>query len=151
MRHVSDTNSEVARFQAARKQYKTKLEALRLEALAQAGEEAAAIFEAHGTILADDFFFQNAIDRTVAEKVNIAFAICMEKDIVAKQFAELDDPYLRERATDIEAVCNGIIALLEGYSEEISLQGCSANDVILIAEDLTRLKPSAWTRPTCSA
>jgi phosphotransferase system enzyme I (PtsI) len=134
---VTDSALEEARFRRAQDDCETRFAELQERASRDIGPDEAEIFGAYRTILQDDVFFKKAIDRSKAESVNIEYAIYEECRSVMGMFEAMDDPYLRERAADIENVCNEIIGCLSGGGSDFAVEAGSINDVIVVAEDLT--------------
>ncbi|MCL2588611.1 MAG: phosphoenolpyruvate--protein phosphotransferase [Oscillospiraceae bacterium] len=133
---ITDTAAEVARFRAAQADCEAHLDKLIAESEG-VSEDAVEIFGAHKTILQDEAFFKKALDRTEAEKTNIEYLIHDECQAVVAMFAALDDPYLQERAADIEQVCGALIKALLGLEQDFKAGGADGDDVIIVAHDLT--------------
>ena len=132
---ITDVAAEIKRFREAQAVCEARLNQL-IEESVGVSEDAVEIFGAHKTILHDEAFFQKALDRVESERVNIESLIYEECQTVVALFAALEDPYLKERAADIEDVCNGLIRALLGLEQDFK-PGQTASDVIVIAHDLT--------------
>ena len=132
---ILDSEAEAERFRRAQTACDKRLEKL-IEDCGGQSDDAAGIFAAHRMILNDEAFFKKVLSRLESEKLNIEYLIYEECNQVTAQFEAFDDPYLKERAADIENVCNDIIRALLGLQQDFSLSG-KDGDVIIVAEDLT--------------
>lgn len=99
------------------------------------GEEEARIFEAHKMILDDPEFFSQVQDIIKSENVNSEYAVKKVADMYMKIFDDMENEYMRERASDIKDVTERIIKNLLGLK---SVDFSELNEeVIIVAEDLT--------------
>lgn len=77
-------------------------------------EEQAAILEARGMILSDTVLESETIHRIEEEDMSAPLAVLKASEGLAEQFSDLDDPYLRERASDIQGAGKEIALRLLG-------------------------------------
>ena len=130
---VEDPQAEFERFKAAQATAIEQLGELAEKARAEAGDEAAMLFETH-QMMAEDLDYEEAIQELICEAANNAEAAVTD---VAAQFAEMfasmDDSYMQARAADVKDVSGRIISILSGVA-----QGGidSPVPVILAADDL---------------
>ncbi len=130
---VADRESEWERFKAAQAKAIEQLGELAEKARAEAGDEAAMLFETH-QLMAEDLDYEEAIENLIKEEAQNAEAVVTD---VAAQFAEMfasmDDSYMQARAADVKDVSSRIISILLGV-----VQGGIDSDVpvILAADDL---------------
>lgn len=130
---VSDTAAELERFRAARETAKEQLAKLYDKALAEAGEDAAMLFEAHQMML-DDLDFVESIEGMIEnDRVNAEAAVSDTGAQFAEMFAAMDDSYMQARAADIRDISARVIGILtgEGESSIVSDVPC-----IVAADDL---------------
>ena len=114
---VSDTAAEIERFRAARETAKAQLGALYEKALAEAGEDAAMLFEAHQMML-DDLDFVESIEGMIEnDRVNAEAAVRDTGAQFAEMFAAMDDSYMQARAADIRDISARVIGILTGEGE----------------------------------
>ena len=114
---VSDTAAELERFRAARETAKEQLAKLYDKALAEAGEDAAMLFEAHQMML-DDLDFVESIEGMIEnDRVNAEAAVSDTGAQFAEMFAAMDDSYMQARAADIRDISARVIGILTGEDE----------------------------------
>ena len=114
---VSDTAAELERFRAARETAKEQLAKLYDKALAEAGEDAAMLFEAHQMML-DDLDFVESIEGMIEnDRVNAEAAVSDTGAQFAEMFAAMDDSYMQARAADIRDIAARVIGILTGEGE----------------------------------
>ncbi|MBI5178874.1 MAG: phosphoenolpyruvate--protein phosphotransferase [Nitrospinae bacterium] len=93
------------------------------------------ILNPHIQILDDPILIGQTIQVIEKELVNAEWALKQTYDKLAQRFEKIRDPYIKERAHDIEMVVNKVLRALLGKGEE-SLSGIT-EPVIVIAHDLT--------------
>ena len=114
---VSDTAAELERFRAARETAKEQLAKLYDKALAEAGEDAAMLFEAHQMML-DDLDFVESIEGMIEnDRVNAEAAVSDTGVQFAEMFAAMDDSYMQARAADIRDISARVMDILTGEGE----------------------------------
>lgn len=114
---VSDTAAELERFRTARETAKEQLAKLYDKALAEAGEDAAMLFEAHQMML-DDLDFVESIEGMIEnDRVNAEAAVSDTGVQFAEMFAAMDDSYMQARAADIRDISARVIGILTGEGE----------------------------------
>ena len=131
--HVEDVDAEWHRFKGAQTAAIEQLGELADKARAEAGDEAAMLFETH-QMMAEDLDYEEAIEQQIKEEKNNAEAAVTD---VAAQFAEMfasmEDSYMQARAADVKDVSNRILGILAG----VAAGGIASEvPVILAADDL---------------
>jgi phosphoenolpyruvate-protein phosphotransferase/dihydroxyacetone kinase phosphotransfer subunit len=140
---------ERARLNAARAAAREELEEVRATVMARAGAAAADIFSAHAVLLDDTAITEPAL-RRIEEGTGAARAWQAASEEAATAFRALEDPYLRERAVDVEDVSRRVLARLGCTPSGPALEGPG----IVLADELTPgeaagLDPSdAWAIAT---
>ena len=132
-RSVTDTAAELARFHDACETAKEQLGVLHDKALAEAGEDAAMLFEAHQMML-DDLDFVESIEGLIEnDRLNAEAAVSDTGAQFAEMFAAMDDSYMQARAADIRDISTRVVGILtgEGESSIVSDVPC-----IVAADDL---------------
>ena len=130
---VTDPDAEWHRFKGAQTAAIEQLGELAEKARAEAGDEAAMLFETH-QMMAEDLDYEDAIsDHINNEKMNAEAAISDTAVQFAAMFESMDDSYMQARAADVRDVSDRILGILSG-----AVQGGIASDVpvLLAADDL---------------
>ena len=141
---VENTEAEWNRFKAAQAKAIEQLGDLAEKARAEAGDEAAMLFETH-QMMAEDLDYEEAIEGLIKEsKLNAEAAVTDTAAQFADMFAQMDDTYMQARAADVKDVSGRIIGILTGV-----VQGGidSPVPVVLAADDLLPPRPCSWTSP----
>ena len=137
-------------------QVRQELEQLRLGLPKDAPQEMAAFLDVHGMILADPALAEKPMHLIRTQRLNAAWALTTELNDLLEQFAEIEDPYLKERAHDIRQVAERVIKALNSQKKD-SLENAallSPSDVgvesIIVAHDIAphdmlRFKEHAFT------
>ncbi len=134
---VAEANieNEVQRFFDARSKSSQQLEAIKEMAGRTFGEEKEAIFEGHIMLLEDEELEGDIVTLIRDERFSAEKAIHQAIEQYASMMAELDDPYLRERATDFRDIGTRLVKNALGM--EIVNLSTIDEEVILVAHDLT--------------
>ena len=130
---VEDPKAEWERFKAAQATAIEQLGELAEKARAEAGDEAAMLFETH-QMMAEDLDYEETIQASICEELNNAEAAVTDTAAqFAEMFAAMDDAYFQARAADVKDVSTRILGILSGV-----VQGGIDSDVpvILAADDL---------------
>lgn len=131
---IDDVEDELARFDNARERAIEQQNVLYEKAVIDAGEDSAEVFSVHAMMLEDDDLIDAANEIIKTQKHMAEYAVKIAFDNQAKVFAEMDDPYMKERAADIYDIEHAVLGYLFGISGDI-LQG--TEPCILVANDLT--------------
>lgn len=124
---------EWERFENARQTARRQLSGLYDKAMVEAGEESAAILEMHREVLADEGYLEavrGAIQNGGATAEGAASAAGAR---FANDLARVDDPYLRERASDVRDASQRVVNVLEGRQGPLLGDG----PAILVADSIT--------------
>ncbi len=130
---VENTEEEWNRFKAAQAKAIEQLGELAEKARAEAGDDAAMLFETH-QMMAEDLDYEESVQNAIQnEKHNAEAAVSDTAEQFAEMFATMDDAYMQARAADVKDVSSRIIGILKGV-----VQGGidSPVPVILVADDL---------------
>lgn len=129
---IADAQAELVVVKDAIEIAKAQIHQLYEKALAEVGEESAAIFEVHQMMLEDDEYLDSIFDMIRDENVNGLYAVKMTGDTFSQIFANMEDEYMKARAVDILDISNRVIRVLANQAE-VSLDKPS----IIIADDLS--------------
>ncbi|WP_373232570.1 phosphoenolpyruvate--protein phosphotransferase [Cohnella sp.] len=132
---VEQPDTEIERFQAAIRQTQVEIEEIRNITEQRLGSDKAEIFEGHLMILEDPDLIDVIVDKISEEAINAEYALYETSQSFIKVLRQMDDEYLRERASDISDVCGTIMNHLRGIKQS-DLSGIS-EECIVIAQDLT--------------
>jgi phosphocarrier protein FPr len=128
---TGDADSEWHRIVTAVAEVRREIEHVRVQTLREVGPEEAGIFDAHLTLLADSEILANVKTRIGhGIRAHRAWAECLAE--VERQWAELRDPYLRERAADVAALAQQVLRALSGTPDRLP-----STEGILVARNLT--------------
>ncbi|WP_413741349.1 phosphoenolpyruvate-protein phosphotransferase PtsI [Sodalis sp. RH15] len=132
---ASQVEQEIERFLAGRAKASAQLEAIKTKAGETFGEEKEAIFEGHIMLLEDEELEQDIIALIKDELATADAAAYNVIETQAKALEELDDEYLKERATDVRDIGKRLLRNILGMPI-IDLSSIS-EEVVLVATDLT--------------
>ncbi|MDP9044927.1 MAG: phosphoenolpyruvate--protein phosphotransferase [Pseudomonadota bacterium] len=100
---------EVARLRAARDAVAAELSALQRDLPADAPGELSALLDVHLMLLHDDAL-TGATKLWIHDRhYNAEWALSAQLEVLARQFDEMEDPYLRERKADLEQVVERLL------------------------------------------
>jgi len=148
--------SEVQKLLDAFDQVRFELEQLRQGLPKEAPQEMAAFLDVHGMILADPALTEKPMKLIRTQRMNAAWALTTELNDLLEQFAEIEDPYLKERANDIRQVAERVIKALNAqkkdsldHSDSFSPTDVDADSIIVAHDiaphDMLRFKEHAFT------
>jgi phosphotransferase system enzyme I (PtsI) len=132
----ADVEREVARFQRAVRGAWRQLRRLRDRIRSEAGEAYARVFEAQILILRDRVLLKETAALIRRERVNAEWAFHAVVERHTAVFAQLGDPDLKERGTDIEDVEARVQATLTGSRRRHDLSELT-EDVVVVAAGLS--------------
>jgi phosphoenolpyruvate-protein phosphotransferase (PTS system enzyme I) len=130
-----EIGSEVERFRAATRHTQEEIRRIREKVRRKLGDELAAVFEAHALFLDDPTFLERIVERIRSEHVNAEWAVHRTAEEMGKQFAAIEDSYLRERREDLTDVARQLLRSLQGISHHdlSEIEG----EVVIVADELT--------------
>ena len=100
---------EGARLDAARVAVTHEIESLKRELPADAPHELAALLDVHLMLLHDDHLVAAAKSWIVDRHYNAEWALSAQLEVLARQFDDMEDAYLRERKADVEQVVERLL------------------------------------------
>ncbi|MGQ3054044.1 MAG: phosphoenolpyruvate--protein phosphotransferase [Roseateles sp.] len=107
-----EIQSEIARLLRARDAVVHELATLKDELPSDAPHELAALLDVHLMLLHDEAFTGGAIHWIVDRHYNAEWALSAHLEVLARQFDEMEDAYLRERKADLEQVVERVLRAL---------------------------------------
>ena len=135
-------------------QVRLELDQLRQGLPKDAPQEMAAFLDVHGMILADPALAEKPLKLIRTQRLNAAWALTTELNDLLEQFAEIEDPYLKERANDIRQVAERVIKALNSQKDNLETEFLPSSDAdiesIIVAHDIAphdmlRFKDHAFT------
>ncbi len=104
--------AEVQRLRAARDLVVRELTALKEDVPEDAHDELVALLDVHLMLLQDDTLSEATRQWIVERHYNAEWALSSQLEVIARQFDEMEDEYLRDRKGDLEQVVERVIAAL---------------------------------------
>ncbi|MFP4533643.1 MAG: phosphoenolpyruvate--protein phosphotransferase [Desulfobacterales bacterium] len=130
---------EISRFKNAVKKAKTELAQV-IEGLPEDLRHHSYILETHMLLHKDKMLYGKAIEIIETEKVNAEWALKEATSRARAMFANISDPYLRSRSTDVEHVSDCIMRNLVG-AQDLNISNIDKR-VILVAHNLSPAETS---------
>ena len=104
--------AEVRRLRTARDLVVQELTALKEDVPEDAHDELVALLDVHLMLLQDDSLSEATRQWIVERHYNAEWALSSQLEVIARQFDEMEDEYLRDRKADLEQVVERVIAAL---------------------------------------
>ena len=140
----SQIGNEIARFEAALVQTRVQILEMQQKIAEAIGAKDAAIFDAHLLVVEDRTLIDEVLRRLEAERCNVEWVFQEVASNYAETLSKIDDPYLRERAVDMQDVTKRIVRNLQGKAPKPSLG--TAQPHILVAHNLTPSDTASMNR-----
>src|SRR6266545_122788 len=131
----SQVADEISRFEAALSQTRMQILEMQQRIAESIGAKDAAIFDAHLLVVEDRTLIDEVLRKLETDLCNVEWVFQEVATRYAETLSKIDDPYLRERALDIQDVTKRVIRNLQGKAPKKFL-GLSEPH-ILIAHNLT--------------
>ncbi len=129
---------EIARFKAAIDNARSQLERIRKHIPRSAPPEIASIIDTHLLILHDKMISEAPIGTIRKRQCNAEWALNIQSDLLGKVFEQMDDPYLRNKKTDVNQVVDRVLRnLLLNQEDEHEQISDALEGQIVVANDLT--------------
>ncbi|MBE7419967.1 MAG: phosphoenolpyruvate--protein phosphotransferase [Ideonella sp.] len=133
--------SEIERLRQARNVVATELTALKRELPADAPAELPALLDVHLMLLRDDVLSSATKQWIVTRHYNAEWALSAQLEVMARQFDEMDDEYLRERKADLEQVVERMLRALSKAGPLLPMAShgddhAGEDPLVLVANDI---------------
>jgi phosphotransferase system enzyme I (PtsI) len=129
-----DVEAEVQRLRRARDEVADELETLQRELPVDAPAELSALLDVHLMLLRDEML-TGATKAWVRERhYNAEWALSAQLEVIARQFDEMEDAYLRERKADLEQVVERMLKAMARSGPQ-DMPGASAHPRDFAGED----------------
>src|SRR5213082_3574762 len=132
---ASQIPAEIARFESALVQTRIQILEMQQKIAEAIGTKDAGIFDAHLLVVEDRTLIDEVLRRLETERCNVEWVFQEVASNYAETLSKIDDPYLRERALDIEDVTRRIVRNLQGKGPKPMFS--AAEPHILVAHNLT--------------
>jgi phosphotransferase system enzyme I (PtsI) len=137
---------EIGRLRDARDAVAAELEGLKRELPPEAPHELAALLDVHLMLLHDDSL-STATKHWIEDRhYNAEWALSAQLEVLARQFDDMEDEYLRERKADVEQVVERLLRVLGGAGRDgaalapapadMARDFAGADPLVLVANDV---------------
>ncbi len=139
---------ELTRLQVAVDATRKEIETIKQRVAQEVGFSEAEIFNAYLHILQDPLLIQAAMEQIRNSRHNAEYVLQELASNLVKQFMDSSEEYLQERAADINADINDVVARLirNLTGQPTGLLSDAGNDVIVVANDLTPSQTTTMRR-----
>ena len=131
----SQVPHEIGRFETALIQTRAQILEMQQKIAEAIGAKDAAIFDAHLLVVEDRTLIDEVLRKLETDLCNVEFVFQEVASRYAETLSEIDDPYLRERALDINDVTRRVVRNLQGKAPRAFLGMNEPH--ILVAHNLT--------------
>jgi phosphotransferase system enzyme I (PtsI) len=128
---------EVVRFRQALEVTRRQLAHIRDHIPRSAPAEIASIMDTHLLILQDKMISEVPVDLIARHQYNAEWALRTQGDALVAVFEQMDDPYLRNRKTDVSQVVDRVLRILLAAEAEHEQISGTLEGRIVIANDLS--------------
>ena len=123
---ATTTDAEIARVRTSRNAVMEEISRLQHDLPQDAPHEISALLDVHLLLLQDELL-TSGVKRWITERFyNAEWALTTQYEIVARQFDEMEDPYLRERKADLEQVVERVLQHMKGVASPLAAAGQGA-------------------------
>ena len=148
---TDQVEAEILRLRGARDAVTAEIEKVQLSlddmGSNDAHPELSALLDVHLMLLQDEQLSSGVKHWIVERHYNAEWALTAQLEIIARQFDEMEDPYLRERKADLEQVVERMLRFMRGAASPVATPSPSGSDadtdaeievpLVLIAHDLS--------------
>ena len=134
--------AELARLRTARDAVVSELQRMQRELPKDAPPELGALLDVHLLLLQDETIGAGVRQWIVERHYNAEWALVTQLEVLARQFDEMQDEYLRERKADLEQVVERVLRRLKGVPPLNAIAAPRAaraegESLVLVAHDLS--------------
>ena len=123
---ASAVASEVQRVRDARNAVVDEISRLQRDLPADAPHELAALLDVHLMLLQDEQLISGVKGWISERHYNAEWALTTQYEMIARQFDEMEDEYLRERKADLEQVVERVLRHMKGVASPVQLKSQGA-------------------------
>src|SRR6201981_2725966 len=140
----SQVGHEISLFETALIQTRMQILEMQQRIAESIGAKDAAIFDAHLLVVEDRTLIDEVLRKLKADLCNVEWAFQEVATRYAETLSKIDDPYLRERALDIQDVTKRVIRNLQGKAPKAFLSLSQPH--ILVAHNLPPSDTASMSR-----
>ena len=107
-----DPETQMLRYRQAKEQAVVQVQTLHKLALREISSENAAIFQAHHLLLEDQDFNGYVLELIKNQHASAEYAVQQAAETFYRMFSSIPDPYLQQRAVDVQDVAHRLISNL---------------------------------------
>ncbi|MCX7255883.1 MAG: phosphoenolpyruvate--protein phosphotransferase [Polaromonas sp.] len=130
------TEAEIERVRLSRNAVMEEITRLQHELPTDAPHEIAALLDVHLMLLQDEQLIGGVKHWIVDRHYNAEWALITQYELIARQFDEMEDEYLRERKADLEQVVERILRHMKGGASPLQHPGVRAGSSRKQSQDL---------------
>ena len=131
---ASQARLEVRRLREAVQEAREQLKDIRVRLAEELGYEHSFILDAHLLMLEDARLIEELEQDIRSRRVNAEWAVRSVTDRAIQAYKQVNDPYLRERTSDLEDVSTRLLTILSG-NDQFNLSKLD-QDVIIVAKNI---------------
>jgi phosphotransferase system enzyme I (PtsI) len=140
----AEVEAEISRLRQSRDDVAAELSGLQRDLPADAPSELSALLDVHLMLLHDDALIAATKQWICERHYNAEWALSAQLEVLARQFDEMEDDYLRERKADVEQVVERMLrAMARGASPGLAdsedstrVRAADAEPLVLVANDI---------------
>jgi len=132
---IADTEAEKEKLLNGRDKTKEQLLEIREKTRVNLGEDKAAIFDGHITLLEDEDLLEEVIELIEDDEISAEFALSQGIEVYCDMLSNLEDEYLRERVHDLRDISKRWLYNI--CEVEILDLGNLEPNTVIVANDLT--------------
>ncbi|MEP7013845.1 MAG: phosphoenolpyruvate--protein phosphotransferase [Verrucomicrobiota bacterium] len=140
----SQIPDEIARFESALIQTRMQILEMQQRIAESIGAKDAAIFDAHLLVVEDRTLIDEVLRKLENDRCNVEWVFQEVASHYSETLGKIDDPYLRERAVDVQDVAKRVIRNLQGKAQKAFLDVTVPH--ILVAHNLTPSDAASMNR-----
>ncbi|WP_096671167.1 phosphoenolpyruvate--protein phosphotransferase [Polaromonas sp. AET17H-212] len=133
---ASKTGEEIQRLRVARDAVSEEIIRVQRDLPKDAPHELSALLDVHLMLLQDEQLISGVKHWIVDRLYNAEWALTTQYEIIARQFDEMEDEYLRERKADLEQVVERILGFMKGVASPVLPAAQSAANRLPRQQDL---------------
>ena len=123
---ASQVETEIQRVRSARNAVTEEITRLQRDLPRDAPSELAALLDVHLMLLQDEQLVSGVKNWISERHYNAEWALTTQYEMIARQFDEMEDEYLRERKADLEQVVERILRRMKGVASPVQPQAPSS-------------------------